>query len=73
MGGNLLPSGNGATFKVWAPAARNVDVLYQYGRDASGTWKHRQSGSLTKMPGGIWAGFVPGLIHGDRYMFHVRS
>ena len=27
MGGNLLPSGYGATFKVWAPAARQLDLF----------------------------------------------
>lgn len=73
MGGNLLPSGSGATFKVWAPAARNVDVLYQFVRDASGMWQHRQTGSLTKLPNGIWAGYAPGLMHGERYMFYVSG
>lgn len=73
MGGNLLPSGRGATFKVWAPAAQSVNVLYEYVRDASGAWHPRQTGSLTKMPGGIWAGFAPGLVHGERYMFYVNG
>jgi len=27
MGRNLLPSGLGVTFRVWAPAAREVQVL----------------------------------------------
>jgi 1,4-alpha-glucan branching enzyme len=63
MGGNLLPSGSGATFKVWAPAARSVDVLYHYVRDANGLWNPQQSGRLAKMPGGTW--YIPeGRHHG---------
>jgi 1,4-alpha-glucan branching enzyme len=71
MGGHLLPSGIGATFRVWAPAAREVQVLWDYTKEADGTWAPRQAGQLTRMDGGRWAGFVPGLRHGDRYLFYI--
>lgn len=73
MGGNLLPSGIGATFKVWAPAARKVSVLWDYSKDASGAWTPAKAGRLEKLNDGIWAGFVPGLEDGDQYMFHVQG
>jgi hypothetical protein len=38
MGANILPSGSGATFKVWAPAAKSVAVLWQFEQDESGAW-----------------------------------
>jgi 1,4-alpha-glucan branching enzyme len=71
MGGTLLPSGIGATFRVWAPAAREVHVLWDYTKAPDGTWTPRRTGQLTRMEDGRWAGFVPGLKHGDRYLFHV--
>jgi 1,4-alpha-glucan branching enzyme len=73
MGANLLPAGFGATFKVWAPAARQLELFWQYEREASGAWVHRQAGRLTRLEGGFWAGFVPGLTAGDRYMFHATG
>jgi 1,4-alpha-glucan branching enzyme len=71
MGGNVLPSGLGATFRVWAPSAREVQVLSHYTKDSNGTWQPGQAGQLTRLERGQWAGFIPGLKHGDRYLFHV--
>ncbi len=72
MGGNLLPSGMGATFKVWAPAARRVDLLWDYSRsEQDGSWQPRRRGSLVAGEGGLWTGYVPRLTHGDRYLFYV--
>ena len=73
MGGNLLPSGYGATFKVWAPAARQLDLFWQFEPDGAGAWVHQQAGRMARLEGGVWAGFVPGLTAGDRYMFHVTG
>ena len=73
MGGNLLPNGYGATFKVWAPAARQLDLFWQFEQDGAGAWVHQQAGRLARLEGGVWAGFVPGLTAGDRYMFHVTG
>jgi len=73
MGGNLLPSGIGATFKLWAPAAQEIDVLWQYEKDQHGLWQYRNRGKLTNLDGGMWAGFIPRLTSGDRYMFYVTG
>ncbi len=71
MGGTVLASGLGATFRIWAPAAREVHVLWDYIKGSDGTWRHRQAGQLTRMEGGRWAGYVPTLQNGSRYMFYV--
>jgi len=71
MGGNLLPSGIGATFKLWAPAAREVCVLWGYEQDEQGGWVNRKRGQLVRQEDGLWTGFVPRLTTGDRYMFYV--
>lgn len=70
MGGNLLDNGAGATFRVWAPAAREVRVLWGY-RKTGLDWQPDAAGALQRMPNGIWAGFVPDLQAGERYMFYV--
>ena len=71
MGGNLLPSGLGATFRVWASTAREVHVLWDYRKQPDGSWTHRQAGQLIKIDAERWVGFVPDLKSGDRYMFYV--
>ncbi len=71
MGGNLLPAGVGATFKIWAPEAREIDLLWQYEKNEHGEWSHHKRGKLNKLDGGMWSGFVPRLTSGDRYMFDV--
>lgn len=71
MGGNLLPSGTGATFKVWAPTARDIFVLWKYEKNEIGVWTNQKTGRLIKIDNGMWAGFVPELVSGDRYMFYV--
>jgi 1,4-alpha-glucan branching enzyme len=70
MGGNLLHDGGGATFRVWAPAAREVQILWGYHKTALG-WEHERSGLLQHTGNGIWAGFVPDLKAGERYRYHV--
>lgn len=71
MGGNLLITGEGATFRVWAPAAREVRVLWDFTKTSGGDWCHHQAAKLQQTGGGSWGGFVPGLKDGDRYMFYV--
>jgi len=73
MGGHLLATGSGATFKVWAPSARQVDVYWQYEQDDNGDWRHNKAGRLSRQAGGLWTGFVPRLTAGDRYMFYVTG
>lgn len=71
MGGNLLSTGKGATFRVWAPSAREVRVLWDFRKSAVGTWNHNRSAKLQQFGSGMWGGFVPGLKNGARYMFYV--
>ncbi len=71
MGGNLLGTEKGATFRVWAPAAREVRVLWDFTKTSGGDWNYNKAAILRQTGGGIWGGFVPGLKDGDRYMFYV--
>lgn len=72
-GAHLLPSGNGATFKVWAPEAREIDLLWQYQQENDKSWTPAKQARLNKVADGLWAGFVPRLTSGDRYMFYVHG
>lgn len=71
MGGNLLCSGEGATFRVWAPAAREVWVLWEYTKTTAGDWCNNRAARLQQTGDGFWGGFLPGLKAGERYMFYV--
>ena len=71
MGANLLAKGAGATFKTWAPAAREVRLRWDYSRDSSGAWHHRQEARLQRLDGGMWGGIVPGAQDGERYLFYI--
>jgi len=72
MGSTLMP--DGAVFRVWAPAARDVYVV----TDAHATshwskWRPDPAHRLVPLGDGTWAGFVPGLADGDPYLFWVRG
>jgi 1,4-alpha-glucan branching enzyme len=71
LGARLLADRSGVTFRVWAPAAREVRVLWDYSCDAAGNWSHAQEGVLNSIARGQWAGFIPGLHDGDRFLYHV--
>src|SRR5262245_450173 len=64
MGATLVA--NGATFRVWAPHARSVDVL----GDFNG-WTRSNASLLTRDDDGHWRGFVPGVRDRHRYQFYV--
>jgi 1,4-alpha-glucan branching enzyme len=70
MGATLLPNGAGATFRVWAPAAREVRLRWQY-RPTSGEWRHQHEAALQNTTNGFWAGFLPDVQAGERYLFYV--
>ncbi|MFL5732783.1 MAG: alpha amylase C-terminal domain-containing protein [Chloroflexia bacterium] len=63
MGANLAP--DGATFRVWAPRAEAVHVLYD------GNWDPVEANRMLKDDSGIWAGYVHGVRDGAMYMFYV--
>jgi 1,4-alpha-glucan branching enzyme len=71
MGGNLRSTGEGATFRVWAPAAREVRALWDYIKTPEGLWRADKTAKLQQSGDGSWGGFVPGLKAGDRYMYYV--
>jgi 1,4-alpha-glucan branching enzyme len=64
MGGTLGPGG--ATFRIWAPRAKQVYVSGDFN-----SWKQDASCLLTQVGGGHWAGFISGLKDDDQYLFYV--
>jgi len=64
MGGTLVPGG--ATFRIWAPRAKNVYVSGDFNN-----WKQDANCLLSRIAGGHWAGFQAGLKDGDQYLFYV--
>jgi 1,4-alpha-glucan branching enzyme len=69
--GAFLLAGQGATFVLWAPAAREVRLLWGYSRSASGAWEPGKTTPLLGMDQGRWGAFLPGLKASERYMFYV--
>jgi 1,4-alpha-glucan branching enzyme len=63
MGAN--PTEQGATFRVWAPAAKAVSV-----RGSFNSWSDY---ALTKSGDGYWFAYVPGVKAGDQYKFFVSG
>jgi 1,4-alpha-glucan branching enzyme len=59
----------GAQFAVWAPNARSVTVMGDFNEwnNASHPLKVREDSS------GIWEGFIPGVMRGARYKYHIHS
>ena len=63
-----LTDDSGTNFRVWAPAAREVQVRGDFnGWDGSQTRMHRLAES------GIWEARVPGLGSHESYKYHVRG
>jgi 1,4-alpha-glucan branching enzyme len=71
MGAQLATGG--ATFRVWAPAATAVHLrLSNPAASATATpWTPGPDNLLIPDGLGYWAGFVPGVTDGTRYLFHV--
>ncbi len=67
MGASIVPE-TGATFRVWAPAARAVFVS----GDFNG-WTQAESSRLVNDGHGYWTGFVPGISDGAQYKFYVQG
>ncbi len=58
----------GVRFAVWAPNARQVQVLGDFN-----AWSKNGQAICLKSESGIWHGFVPGVKEGARYKYHVAS
>jgi 1,4-alpha-glucan branching enzyme len=69
MGCHLADDGEGATFAVWAPNAREVSVV--------GDWNHYRRGKDVLKPrwdsSGIWEGRVAGVRRGDTYKYAITN
>jgi maltooligosyltrehalose trehalohydrolase len=61
-----LLTGEGVTFKVWAPRAREI-VVHVEGGAAAGDHP------LTRVDGerGVWSALVPNVVAGDRYGYRI--
>jgi 1,4-alpha-glucan branching enzyme len=64
MGANLVAGG--ATFRAWAPHAKEVHVLGDFK-----SWTQGEASKLVRDAQGYWAGFVPGLSDNALYKFFV--
>lgn len=70
LGANLVAGG--ATFRTWAPAAREVYIALGHpGGTASVAFPKDPDTLLVKDAAGYWAGFIPGIKAGDLYRFYV--
>jgi 1,4-alpha-glucan branching enzyme len=70
MGAQLVDGG--ATFRTWAPAAKEVYlVLQDPGKAAPSTWQKNDEDLLVRDAQGYWGGFFPGVTDGAEYRFWV--
>ena len=71
MGANLVAGG--ATFRTWAPRARNVFLMTGDALSRSGApgWTPSPDDRLTPLADGTWAGFLDGAGDGLQYLFWV--
>jgi 1,4-alpha-glucan branching enzyme len=58
----------GVHFAVWAPNAAAVSVM----GDWNG-WSKAAQELRTHAGSGVWEGFIPGVVHGAAYKYHVKS
>jgi 1,4-alpha-glucan branching enzyme len=69
-GANILKGG--ATFRVWAPRAKEVYlVLDDGGNHALSTWTKNDQDLLVRDEHGYWSGFFSGVTDGSEYRFSV--
>jgi 1,4-alpha-glucan branching enzyme len=58
----------GTWFSVWAPDAEQVSVIGSFN-----DWKKGAHLLCRREKSGIWEGFLPGVVKGTLYKFHIRS
>ena len=72
MGATLVA--DGATFRVWAPAARAVYAITdELGAARAAGWTPKDKDLLARQPDGAWTGFVHGLRDGSSYRYWVAG
>ena len=70
MGATLVTGG--ATFRTWAPAAKEVyAVLRDFDIASPGGWTKNPGDLLQKDSRGYWTGFFPGVKDNDPYRFWI--
>lgn len=57
----------GYVFRVWAPHAAAVGII----GDFNG-W-NEQANPMTRLEGGVWEGFIPGLQRYDTYKYAIQT
>jgi 1,4-alpha-glucan branching enzyme len=68
MGANLVDGG--ATFRTWAPGAREVYVvLHDFDIASPNGWCKSPGDLLVQDANGYWSGFFPGVTEGSPYRF----
>jgi 1,4-alpha-glucan branching enzyme len=70
LGAHLLKVNDteGAYFAAWAPDAEDVAVI----GDFNG-WDKKSHYLSPRGQSGIWEGFIPGVVKGSSYKYHIRS
>ncbi|MFY1632026.1 1,4-alpha-glucan branching protein GlgB [Solwaraspora sp. WMMB335] len=63
------PQAGGCRFAVWAPNARQVRVI----GDGPGWGPYEGHGLERLGASGVWGGFVPGVVAGQRYKYRVQG
>ena len=58
----------GTFFAVWAPNAHAVSVLGDFN-----AWKRDAHPLQERGSSGIWEGFIPGILKGTTYKYHIES
>jgi 1,4-alpha-glucan branching enzyme len=71
MGATVVPGG--ATFRTWAPNARDVFLMSDPAVLATppAGWRPGATDRLTPLGDGTWAGFAAGMGEGDPYLFWI--
>ena len=70
MGGQLAE--HGATFRTWAPGAKEVYVvLHDFDVQSPTGWKKNDQDLLIRDDNGYWAGFFPEVVDGSEYRFWI--
>lgn len=60
--------GQGTTFAVWAPNARQVSVIGEFN-----DWNPRDHFLRPVQSSGVWEGFIPNVGVGETYKYHIVS
>jgi 1,4-alpha-glucan branching enzyme len=66
LGAHVIPGGT--TFRVWAPAALEVQV-----RGDFNGWDGASTAMVQVGTSGVWEAFAPGVGSGSSYKFHIRG